>query len=79
MALLLVEKKSPLHKNITLLETPKDMHGLLMVYADMSQRLVFGRMGSREGKSVVFTTTLFAWSGFNPHPGRVAAFLNTVL
>ena len=31
------------------------------------------------GKGVIFTTTLIALSGFNPHPGHVVAFLDKTL
>ena len=31
------------------------------------------------GKGVVFTTILIEWSGFNPHPGHVVAFLDKTL
>ena len=33
----------------------------------------------RESGSVVFTTTLIAWSGFNPHPGHVVASFDKTL
>ena len=39
----------------------------------------FCRQRVREGKGVVFTTTLIKWSGFNPHPGHVAATLDETL
>ena len=44
----------------------------LPVYADSRQR-------SREGKVVVFKTTLIAWSRFNPHPGHVVASLDKTI
>ena len=33
----------------------------------------------RKGKGAVFTTTLIAWSRFNPHPGHVVVSLDKTL
>ena len=37
------------------------------------------RPGGREGKVVIFTMIVIAWSGFNPHPGYVVASLHKTL
>ena len=37
------------------------------------------RQRGRKGKSIVFTTTLIAWSGCNPHSGHVVASFDYIL
>ena len=37
------------------------------------------RQRGQMGKGVVFTTTLIAWSQFNPHPGHVVSSLDKTL
>ena len=38
--------------------------------------IAISRQCDRDGKGVVFTTTIIVWSGFNLHPGNVVAFLD---
>ena len=40
---------------------------------------IYCRQCGLEGKDVVFTTSLIAWSGFNPRPGHVVASLEKTL
>ena len=49
--------------------------GYLLPFIVISKLLSIQGTGAQEGKGVVFTTNLIAWSGFNPHPGYVVAFL----
>ena len=37
------------------------------------------RQRGRMGTGVVFMVTLIKWSGFNPHPGHVVAYLDKML
>ena len=45
-------------------------------YLTNSARFGHSRQCGLQGKDIVVTTTLIAWSGFNPHPGHVVASLD---